>query len=401
MRRWIVILTMTTTVTSPAGAQEALKRESSPPRSVAEFSAALRAEASNVDMAKYSKLFADLADVQTGEKLALSADQSKLVRNLNELTRDIIRAWLLRYLDAVPPPPATILAERLSDRGDGLRARLVAHAESIALEGILSPAQARQWRKVAGRRAQPLLIGSGGLRPTKVVDEGVSAEKLAAELDAMLPMYPRAGFVFSATLGKFSWPPSLVLPKQQEKLVRRLDELAVAVIRNWLTRGLDAKPLPPWSVLAERYSWSDRVVASLCAHAEAIALEGILTREQAEQTLAIVWKTMGLSALRSPGVASRLRLSTAQREELDRLLDRRARLPAETAGVLALTMQKMPDPVIGHNQAKIELENRMSATEEEIWNVLSPSQARILQRILGGPQTRQTGGSKRKSTRSD
>jgi hypothetical protein len=164
VKSWLVVLAWVGLAAAPARAQDAVQGKPPPPPSVAKLSAALRAEASTLTATSRSRLFADLGDMNIAKKLGSSAEQRNLAGRLGDLTRETIRGWLLRDLEALPPPPATILADRLSERGDRARARIVAHAESIALEGILEPGQARSWRKAAGRRAEPLLPPRMGLR---------------------------------------------------------------------------------------------------------------------------------------------------------------------------------------------------------------------------------------------
>jgi hypothetical protein len=281
-----------------------------------------------------------------------------------------------------------VLAERLSEQGSRFRDHLVAHAESIALEGILTPGQAFLWRKTAGRKADPLIPARSGPVPARRIENEEPIADLVAELQCSVPLYPRAGSVFSAALGLGIRPPSLALPQEQEKLVRRLDELTVKVIRAWLTRGLNEDPLPRWSILAERVVWCDRVVGSLCTHAELIALDGILTQEVAERTLAIQWKSRGLLALHDPVLASRLGLSRTQREDLSDLLEKKAKLPEEERAAIVSVKANMPDGERQAARVSQEFENRINETDDEIWNVLTASQARVLQRILVGVERR-------------
>ncbi len=311
VNRWLLVFAVIGLAGARGRAQDPVDRKAPPP-SVAKLSAALRAEASKLTAVSSSKLFADLADAEIAKKLALSGEQRDLAGRLVELTRDVIRAWLVRDLEAVPAPSAAVLAERLSESGERARARVVAHAESIALEGILDPGQARSWRKAAGRRAQPLLprrfaLVSGRKMPT----EDVPSADLVAELRAAVPNESGPGPLF-IILGHQRGSP-VVLSKEQQTTARRLEELRAAIARAWLTRGLDGKTLPPWSALFERVAWSDRFMASVCTHTEAIALESILTMEQADGILGDLWKRSGLGALLDPQLASRLRLTKRSR----------------------------------------------------------------------------------------
>jgi hypothetical protein len=354
-------------------------RKVPPGQSVAKLSAALRAEAAKLAGVSRSKLFADLGDVEIAKKLGLSAEQREQAGRLDELTRDVIRAWLLRDLEAMPPPSATVLAARLSDRGERFRARLVAHAESIAIEGILSPDQARSWRKAAGRRAQPLLPARWSLVPPRPIDEPQPTADLVAEL---LAANPGSGLIFGMLLQE----DSVVLSSEQQTVLRRLDQLRLAIMLAWLRRGLDGKTLPPWAVLFERVAWKDRVNASVRAHAEAIALEGILTPEQADEIVRGLWKGARLLSLLDPQLAARLRLSPAQQEQVRILLYGKAVLgvygPVELTQAAPL-LKRMPDGAVRREQMIQDFRNRLDEQDAMIWDVLTTAQARELARILG------------------
>ncbi len=184
--------------------------------------------------------------------------------------------------------------------------------------------------------------------------------------------------MFDSLLGTETKSPRLKLPNEQRAVVQRVNELAAAIKEAWLTRGLDRGTMPKWSVLADRYVSSDRALDSLDAHAEAIVLDGILTPEQAGRLLAIIWKLRGLNALLDPQFATRLRLSAAQREELQDLLYNRLML-----------YQGVPD-----------VQNRISELDAIIWNVLNASQTRELERMLGQKTQPRPPAKAKKSSRS-
>lgn len=155
-------------------------------RPSASVTSKLRAEANKTTDAELSKLFTWLEDVKNREHIGLSTSQVDLIRQLNSLARDVIRAWLLRDLDAKPVPAASVLEERLSERGVRLRARLVAHFEAIALEGILTSRQAQRSRRATGRKAEPRLFGHYGPQPMPAdLSERTDAE-LVEELRLIL-----------------------------------------------------------------------------------------------------------------------------------------------------------------------------------------------------------------------
>ena len=396
VKRWLLALAVTGLTGGLGRAQDPVDRKL-PPQSVAELSAQLRTEATKLKAVTPSKLFADLGDAEIAKKLAVSGEQRNLAGRLGELTRDLIRAWLLRDLEAVPPPPATVLAERLSKRGERFRARLVAHVELIALEGILDPGQARSWRKAAGRRAQPLLSRRMALVPRgNMPTEDMPSADLVAELRAAVPTESQSWLLINTLLGGLR-PSPVVLSSEQQTILRRLNELTVAIMRTWLTRGLDAKSLPSWSVLFDRVAWSDRIMASVGAHTEVIALEGILTAQQADRVLGDMWKSAGLSALLDPQLASRLRLTKAQQEQVRNLLLGKAEIRMDHLDELtqaAPLLRTMPDGAEQLRQMKQAGKNRVDDQEAMVWDVLTSAQARELARILGkakesGPQPAQ------------
>ena len=292
----------------------------------------------------------------------------------------------MRDVDAVPPPPATELAERLSDRGDRLRSRLLTHAEAIALEGILDGEQARRWRLRGHQRAAPFLPGR--IPPhwyAPVVVGNESLADLEEKLRHAVKVRRDTGFVSWVLLGDATLRPPLKLPNAQQALVRRVDEVAVASIRMWLTRGLDGHSLPKWSVLAERYRSNARVADSISAHAEAILLEAVLAPKQADQTLAFVWKLRGLPALLDPQFAARLRLSVSQRRELEELLWEKLDFQGELSklGQAGLVLQQMPEGEARKQLTQQALAERNTEMDAAIWSVLRPNQVRELERILG------------------
>jgi hypothetical protein len=137
------------------------------------------------------------------------------------------------------------------------------------------------------------------------------------------------------------------------------------------------------------YRLSDRgkrLCASTVAHAEEMALEAVLTPEQAEQTKLELWRRRGLHALLDPELAARLNMSKAQRVELtDRLGERvevyhrlvrtggpDARIPPEVYRVL-------------HQQWEAELAQKLADLDQPIWEILHPAQLRALARLLNKP----------------
>jgi len=394
-----------------ARAQDDPRPETAPQRSPAVLLVKIQHEAAKVKSAKLSRLFTAVASPEIQKDLGLNRTQIDLAGQLAEITREIIKDWLLRGLDANPPPLPAVLAERLSGRGDRLRARLVAHAEAIVLEGILTQDQARLWRGATGRKPAPFLAGRFGPPGPAETDPDPSASQLAACLRSAGYTCKSGGPILTILLG---WPgmreaypngidhldpvsqsmvrprmPKVELPKQQADLVARLDEVALAVWRAWLTRDLDAVPLPPQHLLAERLAWREPLRGSLFGHTEAIVLEGIATPDQADRCLGAFWQMSGVSALLDPALASRLRLSRSQREELLSLFQTKDRVAADDSN--APRPPGAFDPTRPEVQAWSAESARVARSHQDeidalIWDVLFPSQARALERILDGPK---------------
>ncbi len=394
-----------------ARAQGVREAQSAPGRSAAALVARLKGEAEKMKTAKLSQLFSALAEPRIRAELRLSAEQIGLSRQLDELTRDIIKAWLIRSLDTDQPPPPAALSERLSQPGDRLRARLIAHAEAIALHGILTPEQARLWCTATGRKPEPLLRGRDGADgPLPMAsDERRPAAELADQLRCKTTTRNRAGVVSNVLLGepgmRAAFPngighldpirqrlairdmPKVDLGKEQAELAESLDQVTLAIWRFWLTRDLDKVPLPPQPVLAQRlWEGGERIRESLFAHAEAIALEGIVTPDQAERALRAVWELRGMRSLLDPVLASRLRLSRSQREEVLFLLNTKRSIWEETRNMsMPLVSLRVTRPELGEQIEQLgrEARNRQEEVDGRICDVLTPSQARMLERLLG------------------
>ena len=68
-----------------------------------------------------SDYFASLTRKDAPAELRLSPEQSDLLNRLDQLTRDIIRGWLLRGIDDANPPAD--LAERISSAASSIGTR--------------------------------------------------------------------------------------------------------------------------------------------------------------------------------------------------------------------------------------------------------------------------------------
>jgi hypothetical protein len=392
-----------------AKGQESGQPTRGPQRSPSAVTLKLRREAAKVATANFSQLFSALSDGKIRPALKLSARQADLADRLEKLTRDVVSAWLLRDLDATPPPP-DVLEERLSARGDRLRARIIAHAEAMATEAILTPRQGRTLSGAIGRKVGPLLGYRFGPPAVWTVDPKVGAPELTSQLQEMERTYAdhTTGPIFLAMLGvprfrEFLDPktgevpetmaakarpymPPASLSKDEYGLANRLDSLIADAYRAWLVRDLDKPPLPTRDNLCQRlmeHGWLER---SLWAHAELIALEGILTPEQADRCLSSVWKELGLRALLDPALAARLRLSKSQRDEIIFLLEDKQliwdRKSEAQAPLISLAFTR-PDVANASEQIARDAADARGRVDEEIWGTLMPAQARVLRRIMG------------------
>jgi hypothetical protein len=372
----------------------------------------LRAEAAKVGGAKLSPLFAALADPKNAKEVLLSPGQADLARRLEDLSRDVIKAWLLRDLDADPSPTPAVLSQRLSESGTQHRRRLVLQAEAIAFEGIFNPEQARILRKLTHQQPSAMLTGRHGPPVIGADDDERSIAELVHNLRNLSSTRSDSGAVSLALLGKpgmREWYPNGIahldpvhqmlarrgMPKadltdEQIALERRLDKLILDIWNAWATRDVDRVPLPPRHVLAWRlWEGGERLRESLFSRAEMIALQGIVTPQQADQALTAVWEQYGMSALLDPTLAARLRLTRSQREEIFSLLESKKDVSRRMSeAVQPFWGLRLTNPAA---QREIDLlmqdsDSRQEEVDELILSqVLSSSQARSLVRILNRP----------------
>jgi len=407
-----VAVLISTSLALAAQARGAPTDDSVPQGSPSELSARLRDEATRMGTAKLSPLFTILADPNQRRELRLSEQQLDFARQLEAVTRDIIRAWLIRDLDEVPHPPGSELARRIGEQGERSRGRLISHAEAIALQGILTPGQGRTLLRAVGQKPAALLPGRHGVSRMMAADEERPATELAEALRYRTTNFDRAGLVSLILLGRpgvralypngiaqedpihqkllrEQYMPKVDLSNEQAELAERLDALTLAVWRSWVTRDLEQVPLPPQRVLAQRlWEGGDRLRDSLFGQAEAVMLEGVAGPEQAERALSEVWRLVELRALLDPMLASRLRLSRSQRDEVQELLRRKEDIVEDTTirvGSMSGLIPSRPDLQQQAQQLVQETKNRQDELDALIWEVLRPSQALALVRILGGP----------------
>jgi hypothetical protein len=355
-----------------------------------------------------SPLFAKLADPKISAGVGMSPEESDLASRLQKIARVILKDCLQRIANTEKPPTRNATNERPSRKAERLRAEIVGHVEAILLEGILRPEHARVLRKATRRKTEPLLIG----RDIDLDAEAPLKEESAAELVQLLrhyaSTYPRQGTFWQVLLGdpgmRAAFPngishvapalqvsaragmPKVAIPNVQVDLAERLERLTVAIWQAWLTRDLDKVPLPTQMVLAQRLgAGSHRLRDSIFAHAEAIVLLGILTPDQSDECLRAVWTMMGLRALLDQGLASRLRTSVSQRDELLSLFQAKQKLTSDYMNSTSTIWDRRKDPEIQERlkQMADEMSTRQEDLDGMIWDSLSSSQARLLARALG------------------
>jgi hypothetical protein len=185
-----------------------------------------------------------------------------------------------------------------------------------------------------------------------------------------------------------SYMPKVELPKIQSGLVARVDKLARDTYQSRLTMNLEKVPPPPREVLVQRVLGHDRLSDSIFAHAEVIALDGVLTTEQAERCLNAVWKQKGTRALLDPALGSRLRLAKSQRDEVLFLLEEKKQASDEQdqaqASIMGLIPSRPELKVLDEQIARNGQES-MNQVDAMIWDLLTPSQLKALNRILSHP----------------
>ena len=359
-------------------------------RTAAALEKAVRKEAAALDKGPASEVFGALCRLgeQKTDRGAGRAGACAAAR-LDALTREILRAWLLRGLDASPPPKD--LDERLSDKGKAWRAAIVAHAEAIALQSALRPGQVI---RVGGKRRSipPLLSGRYRLHPRRPPPEpqpqtdGELERALRLEASYLGGRDWNASPIFFVLLfrGQARAQKAIGLTAQQVAFVRRLEGIILDTERAWLLRDLGGRR-PPRDLADRYFEPGVRAQASMVAHAEGIVLDGILAADQAENLRRAYWTWEGVESLNDPELARRLGISGSQH---DALLDELGNWRERRDQISARISQIGSSPTVFGNAAlQKELKNQrdaqFEATESPVWELLTRSQARTLARLLG------------------
>ncbi len=369
----------------------------------------VRAEAAKLDKINVSPLFAATTTASADPALRLRSKQVEICRKFESLTRDIIRTWLLRGLDAAPYLDAGQIEARLSDRGVSLREDVVSHAEAMILEGVLDPDQAQVWYKASRTKPKPSQPSRSTPRSVSGLNTSTTAQLIHyLKVDAQAPrdlggvfnLIPGAfveggkiagQFDFSGRDNKRQSPENGAGRKsdptpEQVSLSGRLESLAKEITAAWMVRGFnDAGSVPSRDTLISRIQKQPFFVNRLLLHAESIACNAILTPEQSERVLAVLWLRMGTSCLLDPALATLLRLTPQQRDDIRQMIAATNQLSERLAQVNQPLMAQLPDhPELTelHLQIDRDARNQLDAAESEVWNLLTPAQLKTLKRIL-------------------
>ncbi len=382
-----------------------------------EIIAELKAEAARLERGSISDVFADLGNPGEIGRLRLSAEQADLARRLDEAARAVVRAWLLRGLDSGTPPSTAELAERLGEPGGRLRNAVAAHSEAVAREAVLTRHQNRKTRTASGSAAG-VLPGRYGLLPSlndkppqTAVDFNSMIRGMAAGLkNPKIPASELFGILTAGAKG----PPGL--STEQLQLVRALDELARTVCRGWVLRGLGNPPPkgedPPAQDLVDRLSDRGKQLhASVVAHGELIALEAVLSPDQAEWARREFWRRRGVLSLLDPELAARLKLSRLQREEVFDRIVRRSQVAVEaTSAALNSSVESdlakiygAPDQANRAARAAADREGAgltIAEADSSVTDALTPGQARLYFRLVAKPGPDRPAAKSKKRSRS-
>ncbi len=362
-----------------------------------DLAARLRAEADSIDVATLSPLFRAILAPGRDAKWPLPAEVAASTRVCGELTRDVLRGWLVRDLDADPPLPLKTLADRLASPGRKLRERVVRHAEAVVIEAILPTAEVRRAYAIAGRKPEPFLAGRYGPVPIDFdLHERQTADSLRDEIEMQRFLLSAASTspITEAILnrGEASTKPPARRSTEPAPdaigLIHRLKSLTSKVLSDWVARGVGHADSPPRAVLVERAALMDPTIDSVLAHVDAILLEAVLPPELAEEMLRRFWKDRELEALRDPILAHRLRLTRDQRDRIDELIRQKRNLESPT--------DRWPTTIDGPLGPELqEQEDAYQAEQGDIEAIirdgLTANQARTLGKILGPGQPKPLG----------
>ncbi len=294
-----------------------------------EVIAKARSELRRLQTGRASDFFVALCEPdRLPNKDRLSQEQTLLIGRLNDISRNALRLWLTRLLLEKETSALT------PDQVERNRVRVVAHAEAIVCEAILTPAQLKRLRPVVTRPAMPPVAGRYGIFPTTISDDPPAdtlwrARNLIHCEAKYLGRSGGSGCIGAprgSSLGRKDAVPGITV--EQSDLTRRIEILARDVQRAWLLLAIsNARPSeevandPPTQAMIDRLSDRGRWLrASVVAHAEAILVDAVLKPEQGDASKRLMWKRTGAFALLDPELAAKIRLTRTQREEIANLI---------------------------------------------------------------------------------
>jgi hypothetical protein len=331
-----------------------------------------------------------------------------LIKQVDDATREVLRFSLARMLAPGSPPPTI-------ERWNELKARIEGHGEAIVLEGVLGLGQAQRWRDRASRPVMPVLPGRYSTIAVDYPDGQLPSKHTRAQYVSFIHQQQyrsRASDLFHVLLAhvhrQIGLPtPRIGIPRvpgltpEQTKVLLTVDQMGRDASRYWWVRDVERLPsprndpngireLPPTPVMELRLS--DRGLGmreSIVAHADEMALEGVLTPEQAERAKLELWRRRGVHALLDPELAARLGMSEAQRAELAKRLKERLGVYHDLirSGLVFIRPGQMPqaeaDALV--KKGRDETERKVASLDQPIWEILRPAQLRALAELLNKP----------------
>jgi hypothetical protein len=391
----------------------------------------LRKEADQLKKGHASHFFEALIEaIESGDRKAISDQLPPMLENYRDVKDNPLRApALVQQADrAARAVLGFHLKQALApgakppdlEEWRRLKARVVAHAEAIVLEGVLRPNEVRRWKPQASKPLAPQLPGRYSIIPIDYIDGHIPAEDTREAFCRSIYSRQfnenRSSVLFAILLGYRSVspvppprPPAHETPfpgliPDQVRVLEDVDLLARLVRRYWLVRDVEPPPrrdndpdevgkLPPTPAMEFRLSDRGlRVHASIVAHAEEMALGIVLEPEQFEKAKIELWRRRGVHALLDPELAARLRLSSAQRNELAEALSNRVEVYHWAVRSVVANFINIPYATGPVNEVKRlerqfyeEKAQKIAQLDQPIWELLKPSQLRSLAGLLDRP----------------
>ncbi|MFI5454082.1 MAG: hypothetical protein ACHRXM_01385 [Isosphaerales bacterium] len=350
--------------------------------------ARIRAEATRLENTPASEVFELLGGDQAKDSLGLTEQQISYARRLDKLVRAVLKSALVRGQGESRPPSQTELAERLGEAGKRVRQALIAHAEAMVLEAVLTPKQASRFRQKLRRRPSHLLTGRYGLYRISGCIPVDSMDRFTLEMEQERRALDHGplSHLFAILADHTKTP--VKLSSEQVGLTHQLDRLNRDILSAWQSRNLiaDRYPNSDWDA-ADWFAVWDKLRNSFIAHSEALVLDGVLTPLQAESFLGIYWRSMGPLALSDPKLAQVLKLSQTQRGLILEGLIRWEAIRDEALlfGIRGRTEAGELD-ARGRDRGRLAVEAErylLAEADWEVWSVLTPAQLKMLEQVSG------------------